>query len=158
FTVVTFGMAATVISIVMTALAFEFVDLTAIGIDPKLTVNMQISMALLLLPSALLAAGLQMLTSLFAKTFKEAQSYLGMLIFIPMIPVIITMIGNVKAQAWMFLVPILGQQQILTNIMRGESMNLINFATVSVVTVAFALLIIGVLTKLLRSERVVYGG
>ena len=57
----------------------------------------------------------------------------------------------------MFLVPILGQQQILTNIMRGESLVLVDFLTVSVVTVALAAIIIGILTKLLRSERVVYG-
>jgi sodium transport system permease protein len=157
-TVVSFGMAATIIAVVMTAVAFEFVSLKAVGIDPKLTVTMQLSMIILLLPSAMFAAGLQMLTSLFAKSFKEAQSYLGMLIFIPMVPVIITMIGGMKTESWMFSVPILGQQQILTNIMRGEPMDLIGFVTVSVVTVVVALGIIGVLTKLLRSERVVYGG
>ena len=86
-TVVTFGFLATLISVVVTAIAFEFVSLKAAGIDPKLTVGMQISMILLLIPNAMFAAGLQMLTSLFAKSFKEAQSYLGFLVFIPMVPV-----------------------------------------------------------------------
>jgi sodium transport system permease protein len=118
---------------------------------------MQISMIVLLIPNAMFAAGLQMLTSLFAKSFKEAQSYLGFLVFIPMAPVIITMIGGMKAEGWMFMVPVLGQQQILTNIMRGEAMVLTQFLSVTAVTVVVSAIILTVLTKLLRSERVVYG-
>lgn len=156
-TVVTFGFLATLISVVVTAIAFEFVSLKAAGIDPKLTVGMQISMILLLIPNAMFAAGLQMLTSLFAKSFKEAQSYLGFLVFIPMVPVIITMIGGMKTEGWMFLVPVLGQQQILTNIMRGEEMVLTQFLSVTAVTVVVSVVILTILTKLLRSERVVYG-
>jgi len=156
-TVVTYGLLATIIAVVVTAIAFEFVSLKAAGIDPKLTVTMQISMIVLLIPNAMFAAGLQMLTSLFAKSFKEAQSYLGFLVFIPMAPVIITMIGGMKAEGWMFMVPVLGQQQILTNIMRGEAMVLTQFLSVTAVTVVVSAIILTVLTKLLRSERVVYG-
>ncbi|MEL0034999.1 MAG: ABC transporter permease subunit [Gammaproteobacteria bacterium] len=156
-TVVTYGLLATIIAVVVTAIAFEFVSLKAAGIDPKLTVTMQISMIVLLIPNAMFAAGLQMLTSLFAKSFKEAQSYLGFLVFIPMAPVIITMIGGMKAEGWMFMVPVLGQQQILTNIMRGEAMILTQFLSVTAVTVVVSAIILTVLTKLLRSERVVYG-
>lgn len=156
-TVVTYGLLATIIAVVVTAIAFEFVSLKAAGIDPKLTVTMQISMIVLLIPNAMFAAGLQMLTSLFAKSFKEAQSYLGFLVFIPMAPVIITMIGGMKAEGWMFMVPVLGQQQILTNIMRGEAMVLTQFLSVTAMTVVVSAIILTVLTKLLRSERVVYG-
>ena len=156
-TVVSYGVLATVIAIVVTAIAFEFVSLKAAGIDPKLTGAMQISMILLMIPNAMFAAGLQMLTSLFAKSFKEAQSYLGFLVFIPMLPVIITMIGGMKAESWMYFVPVLGQQQILTNIMRGEGMEIMQFISVSMVTIAVSVIILMVLTKLLRSERVVYG-
>ena len=156
-TVVSFGLVATIIAVVMTATSFEFISLKAAGIDPKLTLTMQISMIVLMLPNAMFAASLQMLTSLFAKSFKEAQSYLGMLVFIPMAPVMITMIGGVKAEDWMYMVPVLGQQQILTNIMRGEGVELIQLATVSVVTLAISAIVVFILTKLLRSERVVYG-
>ena len=157
-TVVTFGIIATVIAVVATATSLEFISLKALGLDPKLTVTMQLSMILLLIPSALFAAGLQMLTSLFAKTFKEAQSYLGLLVFIPMAPVIATMVGGAKAADWMYFVPILGQQQLLTNVLRGDGLNFAQFVSASSVTVAVSFIIVVILTKLLRSERVVYGG
>jgi sodium transport system permease protein len=157
-TVVCFGLIATVVVVIATAQVLEMVSLKSLGVDPKLTFNMQLSILLLLIPSALFAGALQMLTSLFAKSFKEAQSYLGIMVILPMIPVLVTMLGNVKTASWMFFTPILGQQQILMNILRGESLDLMNFATVTLVTLGIALGLVALMTKLLRSERVVYGG
>jgi len=158
FTVVSFGIMATIISVVSTAISFDFISLKSLGVDPKLTISMQLSIILLLIPSALFASSLQMLTSLFAKTFKEAQSYLGLLSILPMIPVFATMIGGNKGADWMYMVPILGQQQLLTKVLQGESLNLIHLSITSVVTVLISLIIVTLLTRLLRSERVVYGG
>jgi len=158
FTVVSFGFFATIISVVMTALALDFVTLKSLGVDPKLTINMQVNIVLMLIPMALLAASLQMLTSLFAKSFKEAQSYLGFISFIPMATVFATMIGGAKGASWMYLVPVLGQQQLLSDVLRGEGMDLLQFLTVSCITIVLTLVILTVLAKLLRSERVVYGG
>jgi len=156
-TVVSFGILATIIAVVATAVALDFISLKSLGLDPKLTLSMQLNIILLLIPSALFAAGLQMLTSLFAKTFKEAQSYLGLLVFIPMAPVIATMIGGAKAAEWMYLVPILGQQQLLTSVLRGEGMDFAHLVLSSSITIAVAFVIVIILSKLLRSERVVYG-
>jgi len=157
FTVIIFGITATIISVISTGTSLEFISLKALGVDPKLTLTMMISIIFVLMPIAFFAAGLQMLTSLFAKTFKEAQSYLGLLTLIPMAPVIATMVGGFKAADWMFYVPILGQQQLLTNVLRGDTIDLINFATASSITMGVSVIVLMVLTKLLRSERVVYG-
>ena len=158
FTVVCFGLLATIIVVFSTGKVLDFISLKALGLDPKLTLDMQLNILLLLIPSALFAGALQMLTSLFAKSFKEAQSYLGMIVLLPMIPVIVTMVGNVKQAAWMFYVPILGQQQLLETILRGESISMMNLLSVSGVTLVVALGLVTLMTKLLRSERVVYGG
>lgn len=157
FTVTSFGMLATIISVIMTALALDVVSLKALGVDPKLTIGMQLNIILMLVPMALFAASLQMLTSLFAKSFKEAQSYLGFVSFLPMATVLATMIGGVKSASWMFIVPILGQQQLLSNILRGEGLDMAHFAITSSITLAVTFIIIMVLARLLRSERVVYG-
>ena len=158
FTVVSFGFIATIISVTMTAIALDFVSLKSLGVDPKLTMNMQLNIVLMLIPMALLAASLQMLTSLFAKSFKEAQSYLGFISFIPMATVFATMIGGAKGASWMYLVPVLGQQQLLSEVLRGEGMDFAHFVTISGITIVLTLFIVLVLAKLLRSERVVYGG
>jgi len=157
FTVVSFGMMATIISVLMTAAALDFVSLKSLGVDPKLTMGMQFDIILMLIPMALLAASLQMLTSLFAKSFKEAQSYLGFISFIPMATVFATMIGGTTAAGWMYAVPVLGQQQLLSNVLRGEGMDVANLVMTSGVTILLTVVIVTLLTRLLRSERVVYG-
>ena len=157
FTVVSFGLLATIISVVITATALNFASLKSLGIDPKLTIGMQLDIIVMLVPMALLAASLQMLTSLFAKSFKEAQSYIAFISFIPVATVLATLIGGVKAADWMYAVPVLGQQQLLTNVLRGEGMDMLHFAMTSCVTVLLTIVIVTVLTRLLRSERVVYG-
>ena len=156
-TVSLYGALATLLVVVSTAVGLEMVSLEALGVDPKLTGSMQVSIFTLLLPMALLASSAQMLVSLFAKTFKEAQTYLGMLTLLPLLPVMFTMFKDLKTAFWMYLVPILGQQQLITSVMRGEGLDLTGFGTSVAVTTAAALLLFALLTSLLRSERVVYG-
>lgn len=157
-TVVLYGLLASLIVVISTATALEYASLEALGVDPKLTLGMQVSTFLLLVPMALLASSAQMLASLFAKTFKEAQTYLGMLTLAPALPVMFVMFKDLKTASWMYLVPLLSQQQLLTSVMRGEGTNPLDSLTAAVVTTAVALGIFAVLTRLLRSERVVYGG
>ena len=98
-----------------------------------------------------------MLVSLFAKSFKEAQAYLGMLTMLPVLPVMISMFRDIKTATWMYLVPIGGQQQLMTSLMRGEGMETGGFLFAAAVTTGLATALFAVLTRLLRSERVVYG-
>lgn len=157
-TVVLYGLLASLLVVLSTALALKFASLEALGVDPKLTPAMQVSIFLMLVPMALLASSAQMLASLFAKTFKEAQTYLGMLTLAPALPVMVVMFKDLKTASWMYFVPILSQQQLLTTVMRGEVVDLLDALTAATVTTALALAIFAVLTRLLRSERVVYGG
>lgn len=157
-TVSIYGALATLLAVVSTAAYLEIFSLEGLGVDPKLTITMQLAIFAALLPMALLASSAQMLASLFAKTFKEAQTYLGLLTLLPMVPVMISMFKDIKVASWMYLVPITGQQQLITSVMRGESMDPLGFVKTVVVTTALALMLFGLLARLLRSERVVYGG
>ncbi len=157
-TVATFGLLATLVAVISTAAVLKAFSLEALGVDPKLTLEMQVAIFALLIPMALFASSLQMVVSLFAKTFKEAQSYLGLLTLLPMLPIVVTMFRDVKTAPWMYTVPILGQQQLVTSVMRGEGMEASQFLTTAGVTTVAALGIFFALVRLLRSERVVYGG
>ena len=157
-TVSVYALMATLLAVVSTAVTLEFISLEAIGVDPKLTPSMQLGLFAMLIPMAFFASSAQMLASLFAKTFKEAQTYLGMLTLLPTLPVMFTMFRDIKSETWMYCVPIMGQQQLMTSVMRGEGMEPLHFVMAAVVTTALALGLFAILTRLLRSERVVYGG
>ena len=156
-TVTVFASAACLLSVVATTAALRIFSLEALGIDPHLTLGMQASIFALQVPLALFASGLQMMVSVFAKTFKEAQGFLGMLTLLPMLPVMINMFRDTKTETWMYLVPIAGQQQLMTTVMRGEGMDMTGFAIAAVVTLAVACVLFVLFTRLLRTERVVFG-
>lgn len=156
-TVTVFSLAACVLSVLATTMALQLFSLEAMGIDPHLTLGMQASLFALQIPLALFASGLQMVVSVFAKTFKEAQGFLGLLTLLPMLPVMITLFKEIKTATWMYLVPIVGQQQLMITVMRGEGMSTSGYALATVVTLALALVLLGILTRLLRTERVIFG-
>lgn len=157
-TVVCFGMTATLLSVISTAAAMEVFSLESLGVDPQVTLGMQGSLFVMLIPLAFFASSAQMLVSLFGKTFKEAQTYLGLLNLLPMMSVILTMFRDLKTELWMYLVPIFGQQQLMTSVLRGEGMEAVGLVLSMAVTTGVALAIFILLARLLRSERVVYGG
>jgi len=153
-----YGMLAVVLTMLVTTLVFPFVPLKSLGVDLNLGLSMQLSIVALALPLALFAAAIQMLTSLYAKSFKEAQSYLSIMIMVPMLPVMAMQLLSLKSATWMYLVPVLGQQQLLTDVMRGDGLAPLNYFLASGMTSLLALATVVFLTRLLRTERVVYGG
>jgi len=76
---------------------------------------------LVVLPIVLLGASVLTALAAFARSHREAQSYLPLLIFVPMLPTLYLMVAPVKTQAWMLAVPFLGQNQLILRILRGES-------------------------------------
>jgi sodium transport system permease protein len=78
---------------------------------------------LLLIISPMVALGNALLTFIAsgAKSVKEAQSFLSVLMLVPMLPSILLLIHPVKNQLWMFAVPFLSQNQAIVKVVRGEA-------------------------------------
>ena len=68
------------------------------------------------------------LISANAKSVKEAQSYNGMLVLLPMLPTIILMVNPVKNQLWMLTVPFLAQNQMILRLVRSEPLSMTEWA------------------------------
>ena len=77
-------------------------------------------MTIAVAPMALFASALQMFVATFARSFKEAQTYVSVLIFLPMIPGMVTQIYPLQPAGWMMAVPALAQQLLLVDVMGGE--------------------------------------
>lgn len=155
--VASFGLLASVLTVIIMAIALSLVSLKSLGVDPKLSLSMQLNIILVLIPIVLLAAALLMLLSLFSKTFKEAQSYTGLVMVLPMFAVLPKLVGGVKDSDWMFSVPLLGQTQLLDQVLRGEGLDMPYLALNAGITLAITSIILWVLVRILRHERVVYG-
>jgi sodium transport system permease protein len=100
-----------------------------------------------------LFAVLETLVAAFAKSYREAQTYLGLLMLLPILPSVLMMVLPVKPAHWMYAVPLLAQQVGISNLLRGEVVRVgdIGLALVSGFVVSALL---GVATAwVYRSER-----
>jgi len=73
-----------------------------------------------LLPMVLVGTTLLTLIAASAKSTKEAQSYLPVLILLPIVPTLILMVNPIKKELWQFAVPFLSQNQLIVRLVRGE--------------------------------------
>jgi sodium transport system permease protein len=111
------------VSLLLTLLAFKAGAQFSPGIGRQMDVSMPAigKMLLILLPMLFIGTSLLTFIAAGAKSVKEAQSYMSMLILLPMIPTIALMVSPVKNQLWMFAVPFLAQNQMLLKVVRGEA-------------------------------------
>ena len=142
------------LTISLTFASIGFVDLTKIGASFSLDLSAVVIIVAMLLPICFLASALQLFFSFQAKSFKEAQSSVTMVVMIPaMLPFIMTFIDD--KPKWFDWVPVTGQSLIMEDIFKGLPVDWTNLALTTLITVALtAVLVIG-LAKKLTSEKVV---
>jgi sodium transport system permease protein len=121
-----------VLSLAITLLAyrFAFALIPVEGMDASLAVGPTAlaKLFVVVLPIVLLGAAVVTALAAFARSYREAQGYLPLLIFLPMVPTLLLMVAPVKTQAWMLAVPFLGQNQLILRVLRGESISAIEWA------------------------------
>ena len=109
------------------------------------------------MPLAFLASGAQLLVSTFARSFKEAQTYVTLMIFVPMIPGMAASVSALPTEPWMVAVPSLGQQMLLTQVLGGEDPVLAMFLLAGVASLVLGLLCVVLTARLFQHERIVFG-
>lgn len=113
---------------------------------------------LAMVPLVLLASCLQTLISAFAKSYREAQTYLQLLLLIPMLPSALLAVMPIKAQGWMFAVPLLGQHLIVTRLVRAESVGAPALLLCLGSGLAAAALAAWITAQVYKSERLAVSG
>ena len=83
---------------------------------------------LVILPVVLLGATVLTALAAFARSYREAQGYLPLLIFLPMVPTLVLLVAPVRTQLWMLAVPFLGQNQLILKILRSEPIGIEEWA------------------------------
>lgn len=89
--------------------------LDQMGLNFHITLQQILLVIFATLPIAFLVTSMQMLLGIFAKSFKDAQSYIGILTMLPMIPYFIMLVNPFATQDWMYAVPMLGQLILMTD-------------------------------------------
>jgi sodium transport system permease protein len=107
----------------------------------------------LLVPLVLLLCIAQILIAAFARSVREAQTYLGIAQLVPLIPSIVLSVLPVKAQLWMYAVPLLGQQLTIMRLLRAEPVPAVALALSALVTLLAATAVFVLTRRVYESER-----
>jgi sodium transport system permease protein len=110
------------------------------------------------LPVVLLGATVLTALAAFARSHREAQGYLPLLMFLPILPTLYLMVAPVKTQLWMLAVPFLGQNQMILRILRGERVTAAEWAVSLVAGLVLALAAWWVAARLYHREQLAASG
>jgi sodium transport system permease protein len=127
-TTTVFAMASLTLTLVSFRIVLPLMPVGAFGMDLTLGLATLLKILVVISPVAILAAALLTLLASFAKSYREAQSYMGLVILIPMIPSLIFMANPVRAESWMMNVPLFSQNMLIGEIIRDQSVPLAWYA------------------------------
>lgn len=143
-----------VLTLVLTSLTVGYVDLTKIGATFSLDAYTVGILMIMLLPICFFASALQLYVSFKAKSFKEAQSTVSMIIMLPaMIPVALMFIDD--KPKWLDWLPVSGQSLLMEDLFKGMDINWLAVGTTGAVTIAITIALVMDLSRKLKSEKVV---
>ncbi len=148
-----FALVSLALGVIGFAVAGRYMDVRKLNMVIDLGVHFFAVTLLLMLPLVLLLACLQTLVSAFAKSYREALTYLSLLMFIPVLPSLLLMVIPVKSQTWMYAVPLLGQQLGIMRLLRGETPGAVDIAVCLLGSLLAAALAFAVSLRVYASER-----
>jgi sodium transport system permease protein len=136
------------------ALTIPFAPLHRIGMS--LEVDVMMSLGIFAVSTPLMVFGAAVLTAVasYAKSYKEAQTYLTMVILVPTLPLIITQMMSIEPSALLMMVPSLSQSMLINQFITGERVDYLHVAISMGMTGLAAAVMIRVTIWLYSRERI----
>jgi sodium transport system permease protein len=138
-------------------LTVRFLPLEKLGMKMLLGPYEAVVLWAAIAPLALFGSGLQMLIATFARSFKEAQTYLNLLNLLPMAPSMFLMFEPARSAAWMLPLPALAQVGTVVDVMRGEPVPAWHLGVILLSSLAYTALCLAALDRLLKKEKIIFG-
>ncbi|MFK7957469.1 MAG: ABC transporter permease [Lysobacterales bacterium] len=119
-----FSAATLLLVLIAFSFAIDLVPLDKVGMSVEFGLSKVLRLFSVLWPMSLLAAAFMMVVASFTKSFKEAQTWLTMVILIPTLPLMMVMFLAPEANAVTMAIPSFSQALIITEAIKGEWVSL----------------------------------
>lgn len=150
------SMISVLLTTVLVIAMLRFIPMQEFGIRFRMEPGQIGALIAATLPIALLAASVQTYLATFAKSFKEAQSYMGMLVMIPMLPGLLGTVYPLTGQPWMYPLPVLAQHVLAADVVAARPAPWWGFAVAGAAAVLVSLVLVRLTTRLLQRERIIF--
>lgn len=148
------------LSAVLTALSiillFPFIPVELLGSRINFDSQTVVKAFLMVCPLVFFVSALLITIAAFTKSSKEAQTYLGLMMVIPMAPFFVLQFVNIKSAALTMALPMLSQYQLLEKVVLQEPVRPL-YITLSVAgTLAASAVLLAIAIKLYQRERILF--
>jgi len=116
-----------------------------------------IEFLVVVIPFAAMTSALQMLICTYGRSYREAQTYVSYLATVVSFVPIVVIFAGLKDAAWQLAIPVLGQQVVLSRMVRGDALGMADWLLPSTIALCIAAFCIAAVVRLLGQERIVFG-
>ncbi len=141
-----------VLTVAIFAVVLRPVDLARFGMTLNFGPLTAAEIVLCCLPLVPVGAGLMTIVASFTRSYREAQTYLGLILVIPTLPLVFASALGVRPSAALMAVPSLSQHFLVTSLLRDEPIPGLYLALSVGVTLAVGALLIGIAGRLYHRE------
>ena len=142
------------IALSLTAFYFvlDFMPLEQLGMTPNFGLPVLISALLLFLPFILLGGALMTLVASFTKSYREAQTWLSVVLIAPTMPILIVSILMLRPRTEFMFIPSLSQHLLLVDMVKNEPVNGLHVAISVFSTLTIGIILTWLCARLYRRE------
>ncbi len=134
------------------SIALRFVGLERFGMSADFGPRVAVEIVLACLPLVPLGAALMTLVAAFTRSYREAQTYVGLVLLIPTLPLIFASILGLQPRAELMAIPSLGQHFIILSLIRMQPLPAAYVALSVCSTLILAALFVFAAGRLYRRE------
>ena len=144
------------LSLSLTVTAFSivlpFVGLEQFGMTVNFGPLVALKVVLFCLPLVPLGAALMTIVAAFTRSYREAQTYLGLVLLVPTLPLVFAGMLGLRPTAALMTVPSLSQHFLITSLLRDEPVPAVFLALSVVATLAIGVMLMLVAGRLYDRE------
>ena len=133
-------------------IALRFIGLERLGMSVDFGPGVAVGIVLACLPLVPLGAALMTLVAAFTRSYREAQTYVGLVLLIPTLPLVFAAILGVQPRAALMAIPSLGQHFIILSLIRMQPLPAAYVALSVCSTLVLAALFVFAAGRLYRRE------
>ncbi|MFZ0500731.1 MAG: ABC transporter permease subunit [Steroidobacteraceae bacterium] len=134
------------------AIALRFVGLERFGMSADFGPRVALGIVLACLPLVPLGAALMTLVAAFTRSYREAQTYVGLVLLIPTLPLVFAAVLGLQPRAALMAVPSLGQHFIILSLIRMQPLPALYVALSVCSTLLLGALLVFAAGRLYRRE------
>ena len=147
-----FMAASLMLSLLSFYVVLGFMPLEQLGMTPNFGLSVVVGAFFLLLPFILLGASLMTLVASFTKSYKEAQTWLSVVLIAPTLPILVVSILTLRPKLEFMFIPSLSQHLILVDMVKNEPLNGLHIAISVCSTLVFGAVLTWICARLYRRE------